>query len=111
MTEPAQLSRGKRFQKIVQTDFIGNTKDGTAHAEARLDLSVLTNVRRAFGRADIFIAEDGDDYVTILEIKATDWDITTTLATRCNSASAMRLMWSFRSVRMTGDRLVRELRT
>ena len=74
MTEPAQLSRGKRFQKIVQDDFARNTKNGIAHAEARIDLSVLSNVRQGFGRADILIAEDGDDFVTIIEIKATDWD-------------------------------------
>ena len=74
MPEPAQLRRGKRFQRIVQADFVANTKDTTAQPEARLDLSMLSNVRQAFGRADLLIAGDGDDFVTILEIKATDWD-------------------------------------
>jgi hypothetical protein len=87
MTEPAQLSRGKRFQKIVQADFVGNTKDGTAQAEATVDLRQLTKVRQATGRADILIAEDGDDFVTILEIKATDWD-------RIKPKNIKRNLWS-----------------
>ena len=87
MPEPAQLSRGKRFQKIVQADFVGNTKDGTAQAEARLDLTMLANIRQASGRADIFIAEDGDDFVTILEVKATDWD-------RIKPKNIKRNLWS-----------------
>ncbi len=87
MVEPAQLSRGKRFQKSVQADFVENSKSGIVRAEARIDLTALTNVRQAFGRADILIAEDGDDFVTILEIKATDWD-------RIKPKNIKRNLWS-----------------
>lgn len=74
MSEPPQLRRGKRFQKIVQSDFLLNSKGGTPLKEETIDLTVLNHVRQKSGRMDIFISEDTDDFVTILEIKATNWD-------------------------------------
>lgn len=73
MGEPRQLTRGKRFQRIVQDDFLANSRDGKVVAEERVSLAHLTNPRHLHGRMDIFIGELGD-FVTILEIKATDWD-------------------------------------
>ena len=34
----------------------------------------MQTIKKVRGRMDIFISEDGDDYVTIIEIKGTDWD-------------------------------------
>jgi len=73
MPDPARLAAGKRFQAIVQEDFAKNTRDGKALAEVRMSFAALENVRQKSGRADILITELGD-FVTILEIKATDWD-------------------------------------
>jgi hypothetical protein len=73
MPEPKQLIRGKQFQKIVQQDFAANTKDGQVHPEASVSLEALEHIRQKSGRMDILISDLGD-FVTILEIKATDWD-------------------------------------
>jgi len=73
VNEPSRLSRGKIFQALVQKDFRQNTHDGTAHAEARLSFERLPHLRQKFGRADILITDLGG-FVTVLEIKATDWD-------------------------------------
>ena len=73
MIEPERFSRGKKFQKLVQADFERNTKDGIARREQRIIFKMLEKIRQKSGRMDILIAEL-DDFVTILEIKATDWD-------------------------------------
>jgi len=73
MTEPKRLRRGKRFQRLVQSDFELNSKDGLVRREAAVDLVLKRPARKSKGRADILITELGD-FVTILEIKATNWD-------------------------------------
>lgn len=74
MPQPSQLIRGKKFQVLVQKDFIENTKDGTARKEAFISFKDLKQVRKKYGRMDIFIDELDADFVTIVEVKATDWD-------------------------------------
>ena len=73
MSEPEQLKRGKKFQKMVQNDFEHNSKDGKVSTEAFISFKELEKVGQNSGRMDIFINELGD-FVTIVEIKATDWD-------------------------------------
>lgn len=73
MTEPRQLKRGKEFQKQVQEDFRLHSQDGKLVAEAHISFENLLSVSAKAGRADILITELGD-FVTVLEIKATDWD-------------------------------------
>jgi len=74
MPEPEQLKRGKIFQAIVQSDFQTNSKDGFVAIEEHISFKDLKKLKQKRGRMDIFIYEDSDDYVTILEIKATNWD-------------------------------------
>lgn len=69
--EPEQLRRGKSFHSTVQNDFSENSKDGEVNVEASLPLDLVRKGRR--GRVDILI-DDLGDFVTILEIKGTDWD-------------------------------------
>ena len=72
--EPLQLRRGKEFQKKVQTDY-KNSKDGRfTFIEKHVSFEKMKSVKQKFGRMDIFVYESGDDYVTIMELKATDWD-------------------------------------
>ncbi len=73
MPEPKQMLKGKVFQKKVQEDFKSNTKDGKVISEKNISLKELKNAEQKHGRIDIFIEEIGD-FVTIVEIKATDWD-------------------------------------
>jgi len=73
LPEPELLKRGKKFQKIVQQDFTNNTRDGIAIREETISFKGLNEIMQKSGRMDILITELGD-FVTILEIKATDWD-------------------------------------
>jgi hypothetical protein len=73
MAEPEQLKRGKRFQKIVQQDFEQNSKNGKVIPEAFVSFKELKEIKQKSGRMDILIKELGD-FVTIVEIKATNWD-------------------------------------
>lgn len=71
--EPRRLASGKSFQRIVQADFEAHSKDGRVRREQRVTFERLKGIRQKSGRMDILIAEIGN-FVTILEIKATDWD-------------------------------------
>ena len=74
MSEPIILKRGKQFQGIVQNDFKLNNKSGNICIEESLSFEKVDSIKQKRGRMDIFVFEDSDDYVTIYEIKATDWD-------------------------------------
>jgi hypothetical protein len=75
MTEPERLRRGKEFQRVVQDDFEKNSRGGCVTREAVVSLARSKKTGSKSGRADILIAEIGDgDFVTVLEIKATNWD-------------------------------------
>ena len=73
MPEPEQLRRGKIFQKIVQEDFKRTSKNGIVLLEEFVSFEKLEEIKQQSGRMDILITELSD-FVTILEIKATDWD-------------------------------------
>lgn len=70
--EPIILYKGKIFEKIVKKNFYDYTKDGKVKEEANIRIDKLNNLEK-IGRIDILIDELGD-FVTILEIKNTDWD-------------------------------------
>lgn len=72
MAEPERLRAGKDFQRIVQEDFRLHSRDGRVRPERSLKLTHGVTRRRT-GRMDILI-DDLGDFVTVLEIKATDWD-------------------------------------
>ena len=69
MAEPSCFVRGKKFQEEVRNDFIRNNKDGLLGFEETIKL--LNNKN---GRMDRIVSELGD-FVTIYEIKATNWDL------------------------------------
>ena len=74
--EPEQLKRGKKFQAAVQADW-EVTAQGNICIEATIRLEQIRKKtgRRKRGRMDIFVNEIGVDYVSVVEIKATDWDL------------------------------------
>lgn len=72
--EPLQLRRGKEFQKIVQADYKKNSKGGGVGIEEHVVFDKLENIRQKSGRMDIIIHDESEDYVMIMEIKATNWD-------------------------------------
>lgn len=73
--EPELLRRGKEFHRLVQADWAGEVEKATVKSEHSIRfVAVLSSGRRLRrGRLDIFI-DRIDDFVTVVEIKATDWD-------------------------------------
>ena len=73
--EPEQLRRGKEFHRLVQADWVGTVADGTTRPEhtIRFYTPTRTGTRIRRGRIDIFI-DQVDDFVSVVEIKATNWD-------------------------------------
>jgi hypothetical protein len=74
-TEPEILQRGKAFHKKVQDDWERTAKDGNLTREHSVELSQISAPTRCKrrGRLDLFVDELGD-YVSVVEIKSTDWD-------------------------------------
>ena len=73
--EPEQLRRGKAFHRLVQVDWAGTVADAIARPEHTIRLNELSRAgtRIRHGRIDIFV-DQIDDFVTVVEIKATNWD-------------------------------------
>ena len=93
--EPAALKRGKSFHKEVQSDW-ELTSDGDVISEHTIDLTLVhKNSRRIKkGRLDIFVSEMGD-FVSVVEIKATDWDKIKPKNIQRNLASHRRQTWKY----------------
>lgn len=70
--EPEILKKGKEFHKKVQEDWLETAKDGKVFSENTILLSDLKNARKS-GRIDIFVNDLGD-FVSVIEIKSTNWD-------------------------------------
>lgn len=73
--EPEQLRLGKALHRRIRRDWSGTVEDAEVWPEHGIALEFLPKkakrIRR--GRIDIFI-EEISDFVTVVEIKGTDWD-------------------------------------
>jgi len=66
--EPEILKKGKQFHQLVQAEW-EKTAEGLIKTE-----KVMDRQKKNKGRADIFVKEIGENLVSIVEIKNTDWD-------------------------------------
>ena len=66
--EPSVLKKGKQFHKLVQYKW-SLTADGLVKSEKNVEMAGNKK-----GRVDIFVEEIGDNLVSVVEIKNTDWD-------------------------------------
>lgn len=73
MREPEILRKGKEFHWRVQQDWKLSAKDGNISSEHRSLLVHKIGHHKRHGRLDIFVDELGD-FVSVIEIKSTDWD-------------------------------------
>jgi hypothetical protein len=73
--EPEILRRGNQFHREVQAAWAGEIAGAPVHAEQGLLLTHGSHptVHERRGRIDLFI-DQLDDFVSIIEIKSTDWD-------------------------------------
>lgn len=94
--EPEQLRRGKAFHRLVQADWAGTVEDATTRPEHTIRLNALPRrgTRIRHGRIDIFI-DQIHDFVTVLEIKATNWDAVKTKNRRKLLASHRRQVFRY----------------
>ncbi len=81
------ITRGREFERRVKADW-KNLKDGVARFEAP------TKYKGKKGRIDILIEELGD-YVSIVEVKATDWDRVAPHRVRPNALRHARQIWRY----------------
>ena len=87
--EPSILKNGKQFHNLVQEEW-SKTAAGHVKTEKGVEKS---NKRK--GRADIFVDEIGDDLVSIVEIKNTDWDKIKPENIRRNVKRQARQLWEY----------------
>jgi hypothetical protein len=73
MSEPRLLKVGKKFHKKVQSDWELTGKDGKIYPERTISLVPQRSMHKKQGRLDIFV-DDVGDFVSVIEIKSTDWD-------------------------------------
>jgi hypothetical protein len=72
--EPRILKRGKEFHKRVQKDWDDNAEGGRIFNEHMIPLIKKSSINhKKRGRLDIFV-DELNDYVSVIEIKSTDWD-------------------------------------
>jgi hypothetical protein len=91
--EPEILRRGKAFHRRVQSDWERTAKDGVVRSEHTITLGPDA-VRVEKGRLDLFVEELGD-FVSVVEIKSTDWDRVKPANRRRLAASHRRQIWRY----------------
>ena len=94
--EPGILRRGKVFHKRVQEDWEKTAKNGKIDREHVIGLSLVpeTTHHKKVGRLDLFIDELGD-FVSVVEIKSTDWDKAKEKNRKKLLASHRRQIWRY----------------
>lgn len=88
--EPAALRRGKAFHGRVQREWLHTAKDGKPRPGR-----YVQRLRGKRGRVDILVEELGDDMVSIIEIKASDWDKMSEPNVIRNVRRQSRQVWSY----------------
>ena len=75
VVEPELLRRGKEFHRLVQANWAGEIEKATVRPEHSILFHTPSSPikRNRRGRLDIFV-DRIDDFVTVVEIKSTDWD-------------------------------------
>ena len=86
--EPKILKNGKEFHKKIQTEWL-DTAEGEVKAEKQM---IKQNGRK--GRMDVFIKTE-ETYVSIAEIKMSDWDVMTIKNLHRNVRRQIRQIWSY----------------
>jgi hypothetical protein len=93
--EPEILRLGKEFHRRVQSDW-ERTAEGKIHCEHGIafgvDVKRAAHLRR--GRIDIFV-DKISDFVTVVEIKSTDWEKVKTRNLRHLLSAHSRQVWKY----------------
>lgn len=87
--EPNHLSAGKQFHKELQADWKQWPHDGTIHEEHSVTKPSLRK-----GRIDIRVEVDGS-FVSVVELKNTNWDKLKHTSVRPTIRRYIRQMWDY----------------
>jgi hypothetical protein len=95
-SEPDILKQGKAFHRKVQEDWKRTAKDGKIIKEHTIPFHQVSSVlrRKKFGRLDLFVDELGN-FVSVVEIKSTDWDRVKEANRKKLLASHRRQIWRY----------------
>lgn len=88
-SEPNILKNGKLFHKLIQDEWVATTNDGLARSE-----KYIKRIDGRTGRVDLLVEELGD-YVSVIEIKATDWDRIKPGNVKRNIRNQIRQIWRY----------------
>lgn len=88
--EPASLLRGKAFHRLIQEEW--ETDHRTRDIATREFGVTKPGGRR--GRIDLLI-DEGEDWVAVVEIKASDWDAMKEENLRRNARRQIRQVWDY----------------
>ena len=94
MAEPRLLKEGKEFHRKVQHDWELTAKDGKICSENTVYLVPKKSIHKRQGRLDIFV-DDVGDFVSIIEIKSTDWDAVKPKNRKKLLGSHKRQIWGY----------------
>lgn len=94
MYEPKLLKAGKEFHKKVQRDWELTAKDGKVYSEHTVLLVPNKSTHKKHGRLDIFVDNVGD-FVSVIEIKSTDWDAVKPKNRKKLLGSHIRQVWHY----------------
>ncbi len=87
--EPSILKNGKQFHEIIQKNWLE-----TAGGDITIEKNIITTERKG-GRVDIFVDGIGDNLVSVVEIKNTDWDKIKPDNIRRNIKRQARQIWKY----------------
>lgn len=87
--EPRRLKSGKAFHKRVQKEWLA-----TAEGKIRSERGIRQTDGRK-GRLDILVEDLGDNLVSVVEIKNTDWDRIRAANIRRNAKRQARQIWGY----------------
>ncbi|MHC4445903.1 MAG: hypothetical protein ACYTA5_25180 [Planctomycetota bacterium] len=99
--EPTQLCRGKTFHKLIQAEW-ENEGEGDITPERHI---IKPSGRR--GRVDVFVDDDDPEgVISIVEVKATNWDKIKKKNIRRNVRRQIRQIWSYIESQIVGGKYV-----
>jgi len=87
--EPGRLLRGKLFHKFIQEEWLA-----TASGDLKPEW-VVDQINGSKGRVDVFIDEATDGFVSVVEVKNTDWDKIADGNVRRNVRRQVRQIWRY----------------
>lgn len=88
-SEPTSLARGKAFHKLIQQEWLDTSKVGRPRPERS-----IRKVTGGSGRVDILVEELGD-FISVIEIKSTDWDSISKANIESNIRRQIRQIWNY----------------